>query len=162
MQQYGDLTGKVPHNLGDADQGMHDAIAALGGAQDDAAARAAQRTIAALQQGGQSMRQQLAAQFGRGASQPGDGQDPGADGSGQGQDAQGDGMRDGGRPRTDPFGRSLQDGAGSLTDGGQTAVPETMEQARTRAVQEELRRRGADRSRPQRELDYIGRLLDSP
>ena len=34
-----------------------------------------------------------------------------------------------------------------------------MEEARTRAIQEELRRRGADRTRPQPELDYIDRLL---
>jgi hypothetical protein len=34
-----------------------------------------------------------------------------------------------------------------------------MEQGRSRAIQEELRRRGADRARPKRELDYIDRLL---
>jgi hypothetical protein len=34
-----------------------------------------------------------------------------------------------------------------------------MEQARTRAIQDELRRRGAERTRPQPELDYIDRLL---
>jgi hypothetical protein len=34
-----------------------------------------------------------------------------------------------------------------------------MEQARTRAIQEELRRREAERTRPQPELDYIDRLL---
>jgi hypothetical protein len=34
-----------------------------------------------------------------------------------------------------------------------------MEEARTRAIQEELRRRGTERSRPQPELDYIDRLL---
>ncbi len=161
MQEYGDLTGKVPHNLGDADQGMHDAVAALGAAQDDHAAAAAQRTIAALQQGGQAMRQLLAQQFGRG-SQRGEGQDPGSDPQGQGEDDQGQGGRDAARPRTDPFGRALQEGAAGMTDGGETAVPDTMEQARTRAIQDELRRRGADRSRPPRELDYIGRLLDTP
>jgi hypothetical protein len=34
-----------------------------------------------------------------------------------------------------------------------------MEEARTRALQDELRRRGAERTRPQPELDYIDRLL---
>jgi hypothetical protein len=34
-----------------------------------------------------------------------------------------------------------------------------MEQARSHAIQEELRRRGAEKSRPQPELDYIDRLL---
>ena len=38
-------------------------------------------------------------------------------------------------------------------------VPDQMEEARTRALQDELRRRGAERARPQNELDYIDRLL---
>ena len=42
---------------------------------------------------------------------------------------------------------------------GDVQVPEQMEEARTRALQEELRRRGADRTRTQQELDYIDRLL---
>jgi uncharacterized protein (TIGR02302 family) len=163
MQQYGDLTGNVPHNLGDADQGMHDALAALGASKDDpAAAAAAQRAIAALEQGGQAMQQQLAEQFGRGRSEQGQGQDPGSDPQGQGEGDEGQSGRDAARPRSDPFGRALQEGAAGETDGAETAVPETMEQARTRAIQDELRRRGADRTRPPGELDYIGRLLNTP
>ena len=38
-------------------------------------------------------------------------------------------------------------------------VPEERERQRTQAIEEELRRRGADRMRPQMELDYIDRLL---
>ena len=38
-------------------------------------------------------------------------------------------------------------------------VPEERERQRTRAIEEELRRRDADRERPQEELDYFGRLL---
>ena len=38
-------------------------------------------------------------------------------------------------------------------------VPEERERQRTRAIEEELRRRDANRERPQEELDYIGRLL---
>jgi hypothetical protein len=38
-------------------------------------------------------------------------------------------------------------------------VPEERERQRTQAIEEELRRRGADRERPQQELDYIDRLL---
>ena len=34
-----------------------------------------------------------------------------------------------------------------------------MEEARTRVLQDELRRRGADRTRTPVELDYIDRLL---
>jgi hypothetical protein len=38
-------------------------------------------------------------------------------------------------------------------------LPPGFDPARSRAIQDELRRRGADRERPQRELDYIDRLL---
>ena len=38
-------------------------------------------------------------------------------------------------------------------------VPDQMEQARGRDIQQELRRRGADRTRPTEELNYIDRLL---
>ena len=38
-------------------------------------------------------------------------------------------------------------------------VPEERERQRTQAIQEELRRRGGERMRPQQELDYIDRLL---
>jgi len=182
MQQFGDLTGKVPPNLGNADIAMHQAIGALTQGQDAAAATAAQQAIAALQQGGKGMSQTLARQFGRGPSsgdgqdgdqgQGGDGQadgqgsDPGgvqpgdglALGEGNGSDSQGQFGESQPGQQTDPFGRRLPGGlAGS--DGGETRVPEQMEQARTRAIQEELRRRGGDRTRAQTELDYIDRLL---
>ena len=38
-------------------------------------------------------------------------------------------------------------------------VPDEMEAGRSRAIQEELRKRGAERARPKQELDYIDRLL---
>ena len=61
--------------------------------------------------------------------------------------------------RRDPLGRQLKEGSGGLDESGLTQIPEEMEQARTRAIQDELRRRGAERTRPQPELDYIDRLL---
>ena len=61
--------------------------------------------------------------------------------------------------RRDPLGRPLEQGTSGADESGDVRVPDTMEQARTRDIQEELRRRGADRTRPQRELDYIDRLL---
>ena len=53
----------------------------------------------------------------------------------------------------------MKNGNGGLEESGDVDVPEEMEQARTRALQEELRRRGAERTRPKPELDYIDRLL---
>ena len=63
------------------------------------------------------------------------------------------------RVYTDPLGRPLQQGVSGAEEGTDVRVPDEMEQARTRAIQEELRRRGAERTRPQPELDYIDRLL---
>ncbi len=193
MQQYGDLTGKVPPNLGDADAAMREAAQALATNQDALAMRFVQTAIEALQKGGKSMQQQMAQQFGRGeqsgeeqaddgedgdgdgamsGDQQGDGQgDDGqgqGDGSGQGQDRQGKGR--GGKPGQgrqhagegrdrDPFGRSRGEGNTGRDVGGNVHVPDEMEQLRSRELQGELRRRGADRSRGQDELDYIERLL---
>jgi hypothetical protein len=189
MQQHGDLTGEVPPNLGEADQAMRDAAQALGEGNDPAAAAADRRAIEALQKGSRAMSQQMASMFGQGdedgdqgdegdqdgdgmGNQPGDqpGNQPGQNGNQWGGRQWGPGRPDrpwyGGRrvdrhadERRDPLGRLLKEGSGGLDESGLTQVPEEMEQARTRAIQEELRRRGADRTRPQPELDYIDRLL---
>ena len=59
----------------------------------------------------------------------------------------------------DPLGRSTRDGTTGRADGGDVHVPDQMEQARTREIQSELRRREGERTRPPGELDYIDRLL---
>src|ERR1700690_2611950 len=64
MQQYGDLAGKVPQSLNDADIAMREAAQALQAGDDAVAAAAIQKAIEALQKGGRSMSQQLADQFG--------------------------------------------------------------------------------------------------
>jgi hypothetical protein len=56
----------------------------------------------------------------------------------------------------DPLGRYNQ---GTASDSADVTVPEERERQRTQAIQEELRRRGAERERPAPELDYIDRLL---
>ena len=186
MQQYGDLSGSVPPHLGKADMAMRDAAQALAQGHDLMAAAAEQAVIEALQQGGRDMKQQMSQQFGQdkqdgddpSSAQNGDDDDDdgngamadgeGDDGDGMGQDpGQGqDGQRPGQHGRKhadrqgrDPLGRPRGDGTGGLDDDGETAVPEQMEQARTRALQEELRRRSADRTRQLEELQYIERLL---
>lgn len=183
MQQFGDLTGEVPANLGDADKAMRDAQQALGQSRDGPAASAEQKAIEALQKGGQSMSMQLAQQFGRSPGQKGeegdgDDQEGNSDQAGSGQDGEGDnpqfgtGEGRGTRPwdprgradrradeRRDPLGRPLKEGTSGTEESGDVQVPEKMEEARSRAIQEELRRRDSDRGRPQYELDYIERLL---
>ncbi len=179
MQQFGDLTGKVPDQLGKADLAMQDSAGALAAGQDAQAAQAQQRAIDALQQGEQQMSQQMASSLGI-SVQPGEGESDGngqgtGDQYGQGDDGQGDTQGLGGTdqdaengqsgsdsdrnvPR-DPLGRPTRDGTSGRADGGDVHVPDQMEQARTRDIQTELRRRGADRTRPAEELDYINRLL---
>jgi len=66
----------------------------------------------------------------------------------QGGDQQGD---------TDPLGRALGGEAGPGTEVG---VPSEADRQRAREILEELRRRAAERGRPQEELDYIDRLLE--
>ncbi len=156
MQQFGDLTGQVPEALGRADQAMRDAQEALG---DDRDARPdQQRALRALQEGGRQMAQQMQRQFGQ--SQPGEedgeGEDMAGDqpGGGEGQDSaqqQGEGR--------DPLGRRTRDVSGTADNGADTHVPDEAELLRTRRIQDELRRREAEKQRPAEELDYIDRLL---
>lgn len=184
MQQYGDLMGEIPPPLGEADNAMRDAAAALANAQDQAAAGLEQKAIEALQKGGRQMGQQLAEKFGRGdqdsaGEQDGEDGQPGEmagtqDGSGadEGDDANTWGPAGKGRPRRgqgsadrraegrrDPLGRAMGEGSTGADEGNDVKIPDEMELARTRAIQEELRRRAADRDRPQPELEYLDRLL---
>jgi len=169
MQQFGDLTGQVPRSLGEADQAMRDAGQALGQGRDDAAGQSEQQAIEALQKGGREMSQQMAKQFGPGQSGEGDdGGDPNGSTGMSLQDGRGDrnGTAEGALPgqhgrgeKRDPLGRQLGQGTAGSDESDAVRVPEEMERQRTRAIQDELRRRGADRARPQPELDYIDRLL---
>ena len=136
---------------------MQDASGALSRGQDPQARDAIARAIAALQQGGQDMARQSGQQGSEGMQlslQQG-GQQGGEGEGGQGEDGQGE-SRAG--QRRDPFGRPV-DGNGTAADDPGLRVPDQMEQGRSRAIQEELRRRGANRARPKGELDYIDRLL---
>ncbi|MBV9653527.1 MAG: DUF4175 family protein, partial [Acetobacteraceae bacterium] len=170
MQQFGDATGQVPPSLGEAESAMREAGEALANGQDEQAGSAQGRAIEALQKGGQQMAEAMAKQFGPG--QPGEAEgddgDPGGttgfslqDGRSDGEDgSQGTipGQR-GRQGRRDPLGRQVGQGTSGADEGSDVKVPEEMERQRGRAIQEELRRRGADRARPQQELDYIDRLL---
>lgn len=169
MQQFGDLTGQVPQSLTEADQAMREAGQDLGAGDDQAASAAEQRAIAALQKGAREMGRTLEKQFGRGRQQgePGEGEGFGAEGSMGMMMPDGHGEGSGDQPfpglpnradtrGRDPLGRMNQ---GSGMDTGDVHVPEEAERKRSQAIQEELRRRGAERVRPQEELDYINRLL---
>ncbi len=177
MQRFGDLTGQVPAPLGEADMAMREAGQALSEGRDAAATSAQNKAIEALQKGGKEMGQQMARQFGpgkepgEGEGEEGEGGEPGQLGEGGQDTSNHDGQSTGSRPgetsgpghrrtaRRDPMGRPLQQGTSGTDESGDVRVPDQMEEARTRALQDELRRRGAERTRPQPELDYIDRLL---
>jgi uncharacterized protein (TIGR02302 family) len=149
--------GQPPRGLDDAGHAMDDAAQALASHQDPQARDGISRAIAALQQGGQSMSRQMSAGA---AGQMQLSLQPGGQGGqgGQGQEGE-DGPDDGhGGRKKDPFGRQV-DGNGNTADDANVPVPDKMEEGRSRAIQDELRRRGADRQRPKGELDYIDRLL---
>lgn len=157
MQQYGDLTGEVPDQLGRADQAMREAGEALGEGRDPRDAQG--RAIRALTEGQRQMAQQMQRQFGQ---QQGEGEDEGEDGDMAGNPEQGgqgqDQAQDQG-PGRDPLGRRTREAPGSQDNGSDTRVPDEAELLRSRRLQDELRRRGAERERPPAELDYIDRLL---
>jgi uncharacterized protein (TIGR02302 family) len=169
MQQFGDLTGQVPPSLGEADTAMREAGRQLGEGNDADAGGSEQKAIEALQKGGREMGQAMAKQFGPQGGQDGNEQEGDGDGpmgltlhDGQGDD-QGHGWRSGPPDRAqqgrDPLGRRYGQGSSGADESADVTVPEERERQRTQAIQEELRRRGGERIRPQMELDYIDRLL---
>ena len=161
MQQFGDLTGKVPPGLGQADQDMQQAGQALAQGQDKAAGESQQRAIADLQKGGQQMAQQMAQQFGGQQGQQGEGQQNGqglALQEGPGDD-QGLGPLPGRAGRRDPLGRPYGEGHNGADETDQVNIPDQGARQRAQEIEQQLRERGAQRTRPQEELDYIDRLL---
>ena len=158
MQQFGDLTGDVPPQLGEADRAMRDSAEALREGRDSRDAQ--QRAIRALTEGGRQMAQQMQRQFGQGQAGEGeeeDGEGEGMAGGQQGGEGQ-DQAQEQGQGR-DPLGRRTREAPGGQDNASDTRVPDEAEMLKTRRIQEELRRRGADRERPPAELDYIDRLL---
>jgi hypothetical protein len=170
MQQFGDLTGEIPPSLGEADQAMRDAGGHLAEGRDKAAGDSVQQAIEALQKGAQEMGQTMAKKFGPPQPGAGEGEGEGDEGlfgmtmpGGQqagrsGGPLPGDPGRADSRGR-DPLGRSAGNGTSGADESGDVTVPEERERQKSLAIQEELRRRGAERDRPQPELDYIDRLL---
>ena len=170
MQQFGDLAGEIPPSLTEADQAMREAGRQFGEGRDKAAGDAVQQAIAALQKGAKEMGQAMARKFG--PPQPGSGEEAG-DGDealfgmtmpGGQQNGRANGPLPGEANQADSRGRDpLGRAAGQGTSGGDesddTKVPGGREHQKTYVIQEELRRRGAERDRSQPELDYIDRLL---
>ncbi|MCA3364544.1 MAG: DUF4175 family protein [Roseomonas sp.] len=158
MQQFGELTGDVPAPLAEADRAMRDAAEALAEGRDPRGAQ--QQAIRALTEGGRQMSQRMQRQFG--PPQPGEGE-----GEGEGQEMAGDQQGSEGQENQlgegrDPLGRSeasQNNGSGDNVEGGEALGRAHLERLRSHQLQQELRRRGAERERPPVELEYIDRLL---
>ena len=109
------------------------------------------------------MSQRMQRQFG--PPQPGEGEGEG-EGEGQGvaggqQGGEGQGQESQRGEGRDPLRRGQQGsgGSGETVEGGSGFGRAELERLRSHQLQEELRRRGAERERAPVELDYIDRLL---
>jgi uncharacterized protein (TIGR02302 family) len=135
----GEQQGDSGDALGDADDAMGDASGKLGDGNADAAAESQGRALEALRKGAQSLADAM--------QQGEDGQDGPGNRAGRQQSA---------GKNTDPLGRPLR---GRDYDDMTVKIPDEIDVQRVRRILEELRRRLADPTRPQLELDYIERLL---
>ncbi len=154
-------------NFDEADMAMRQAGAELGQGEDGAAANSEQEALSALMKGGEALARAEAEARGDGdqnADQEGEGENQLGQSGGEERDGQGDGSDPEGasnarRARHDPLGRAVEQGSAGADEANDVSVPDTMEQARSRAIEDELRRRAGERERPAEELHYIDRLL---
>ena len=142
QQGQGGDQGDGEDGLDQADSAMGDATGRLGEGNADGAVDSQGRALEALRKGAQSLAE---------AMQQGDGDQPG-DGPGSPR-----GRQQGAQNSTDPLGRPMRHN--EFTDDYTVKIPGEIDVQRVRRILEELRRRLADPSRPQIELDYIERLL---
>jgi len=138
-QQGADQRDDDGDSLGNADSAMGDAGSKLGQGNADGAVDSQGKALEALRKGAQKLAE---------AMQQGDG-----DGQSPGDRA---GRQQAGNNGTDPLGRPLRS---HDYDELSKMVPGEIDVQKVRRILEELRRRLADPSRSQTELDYIERLL---
>lgn len=135
-------SGEDGDNLGAADNAMGDAGGKLGEGNADGAVDAQGKALDALRKGAKNLADAMQQQDGEGQ------------GNGPGNRV---GRQQGNGQQSDPLGRPLhgKDYGDDLT----VKIPGEIDVQRVRRILEELRRRAADPTRPQTELDYIDRLL---
>jgi uncharacterized protein (TIGR02302 family) len=139
MRELADMLNGMPRPLGRAEQAMRDARDALEQGQASQAVDPQTRAVDQLQQGMQSMAEQVLEQM-RNTAQRGSGRTGVQPGQGR-----------------DPLGRRWGSGNREAIEGVQ--IPDQMDIQRAREILRELRDRRGDRTRPSDELQYIDRLL---
>lgn len=167
QREFRQLGGKDMPALDKAQADMKAVRAALGAGKDPDAASAEKKVLADLQQGSQQMRQSMRSQSAQGAMTvflPMLSQENGRGSHGSGGDhpASEDDEDDtdqqaGGSGDRDPLGRKT--GGTHAGMDNDTHVPDKASRERAREIEQELRRRDADRTRPPEELEYLDRLL---
>jgi uncharacterized protein (TIGR02302 family) len=143
MVGFDELLGKLPRQLGQAEQAMRNATRSLKTDRQGPAMAAQSEVLEQLRQVRSGVSQQMTRQQ-----------------QGRGVRAQVGGARLKGvrRPEEEPFGRLEGDEAGlGMEDLGE--IPDEEEVQRSHEILRELRRRAGDRQRSRNELDYIERLL---
>ena len=140
-QDGGQQQGDSGDPLGDADSAMNDAGSQLGEGNADGAVDAQGKALDALRKGAQNLAE---------AMQQGDGEGQSAGPNNR------PGRQQSTSNATDPLGRPMRT---HESDDLTVKIPGDIDVQRARRILEELRRRLADPSRPQEELDYLERLL---
>uniref|UniRef100_UPI0038D09C06 DUF4175 family protein n=1 Tax=Komagataeibacter nataicola TaxID=265960 RepID=UPI0038D09C06 len=168
QREFRQAMGKDMPALDKAQTDMKAVRAALAAGKDPEAAAAEKKVLADLQQGNQQMRQSMHSQSGKGTVSvllpmvSDDGKGKGSRGSGGNQSGDPDDEDDeqqqaGDKGDRDPLGRK-SGGTHSGMD-NDTHLPDNASRERAREIEQELRRRDADRTRPPEELEYLDRLL---
>ncbi|KAB8123229.1 DUF4175 family protein [Komagataeibacter medellinensis] len=167
QREFKQLGGKDMPALDKAQTDMKAVRAALGAGRDPDAASAEKKVLADLQQGSQQMRKSMRSQSAQGAmtvflpmlshdngkgSHGSGGNHPASEDDEDDTDQQAEGSGD-----RDPLGRKT--GGTHAGMDNDTHLPDKASRERAREIEQELRRRDADRTRPPEELEYLDRLL---
>ncbi len=147
LRRFGEMQGKVPKSLGDAELAMREALDELKKGQPGQAVPPQGRALEEMQRGAGELMQEMMRQFGQGRGR----------GRGQGR-GQGGRQQFGGLPQLlDPLGRPLPNTGTSTSD--DVEIPDESDTQRAREILEELRRRAGELGRPLTEMEYLERLL---
>ncbi|TDI65855.1 MAG: TIGR02302 family protein [Alphaproteobacteria bacterium] len=144
LRRFGEMMGKVPKSLGDAELAMREALEALRKSRPGEAVGPQGKALENLRRGLGQMAQQFMRRFGRGRGR----------GRGRGMF----GRRPGHIPFAyDPLGRQLPNAG--MTSADDVDIPDETETQRAWEILQELRRRAGEVGRPDLEMDYLERLL---
>lgn len=146
LRRFGEMMGKVPKNLGDAELEMREALEALRKSRPGEAVGPQGKALEHMRRGLGQMAQQFMRRFGRGQ------------GRGRGRGRGMFGRRPGQMPYAyDPLGRQLPNSG--MTSSDDVDIPDESETQRAWEILQELRRRAGEVGRPELEMEYLERLL---